>query len=105
MSFVERFRCQIVVLESGEPLRAFDEFAADHLVMYDNDVLFAANKVEGRAKQMPFVEAAQSIRGCVESTAIREDADDLSSGVGVFLNKSNFVTGDGKNVQIDGLVW
>ena len=105
MTFVDRFHLQIAVLESGEPLRAFDEFTADHLVMYDNDVVFAANKAEGRAKQLPFFDAATSINGRIEKAAVCEDANDASSGIGVFLNQFSFVTGNGKSVQIDGLVW
>jgi hypothetical protein len=105
VTFVERFYLQIAALEGGEPLRAFDEFTADNLVMYDNDVVFAATKAEGRAKQLPFFEAALSISGRIEKVAMREGADDPTSGIAVFLNRSSFVTGHDKSVQIEGLVW
>lgn len=91
MSFQKRFHEQIALLNAGEPLQAFDVFYAD--------------KAEGRAKQLPFFQSAKSIDGCIEDAATSQENDGAANGVGVFRNRSRFVTKDDNEMQIDGLVW
>ena len=105
MSFQKRFHEQVALLNAGEPLQAFDVFYADNVVMYDNDVMFAADKAEGRAKQLPFFQSAKSIDGCIEDAATSQENDGAANGVGVFRNRSRFVAKDDNEMQIDGLVW
>ena len=105
LSFLNRFHEQVALLNAGEPLQAFDAFYASAVVMYDNDVMFAADKAEGRAKQLPFFQSAKSIVGWIEDAATNQEDARAASGVGVFRNRSRFVTKDGKQMQIDGLVW
>jgi len=105
LSFHKRFHEQVALLNAGEPLQAFDAFYADKVRMYDNDEMFAADKAEGRAKQLPFFQSAKSIEGCIEDAAISQEDANATSGVGVFRNRSRFVTKGDKRMQIDGLVW
>jgi hypothetical protein len=105
LSFQKLFQAQVDFLKEGKPLAAFDAFYADGVTMFDNDVVFASDKKEGRSKQLPFFQSAKSIEGCIEDVAMRADPSDDSSGMGVFRNRSRFETKDGKRVQIDGVVW
>ncbi|KZL16624.1 hypothetical protein [Pseudovibrio sp. Ad26] len=99
-SFVAAKNEQIELLRDGKPLEAFDAFFASSVQMYANDVLFADGAAEGRAKQEPFISAAQSIIGKIEDVVIDE-----TRGLCAFRNLSQFVDGAGVAQQIDGLCW
>ena len=60
---MEAVTAQVELLEAGKPLEAFDAFYDEIVLMYANDVLFASGAAEGRAKQEPFIAAAESISG------------------------------------------
>lgn len=64
--FVNAVDAQIELLRDGKPLEAFDRFFDSSVKMFANDVLFANGAVAGRAKQEPFISAAQSIMGKIE---------------------------------------
>ncbi|KZK93696.1 MULTISPECIES: hypothetical protein [unclassified Pseudovibrio] len=98
--FVGAMDAQIELLRDGKPLEAFDAFFASSVQMYANDVLFADGAAEGRAKQEPFISAAQSIIGKIEDVVIDE-----ARGLCAFRNLSQFVDGAGVLQQIDGLCW
>ena len=98
--FVGTVEAQVELLRDGKPLEAFDVFFASSVQMYANDVLFADGAAEGRAKQEPFISAAQSIIGKIEDVVIDE-----ARGLCAFRNLSQFVDGAGDLQQIDGLCW
>ncbi|SFJ89971.1 hypothetical protein SAMN04488518_101184 [Pseudovibrio ascidiaceicola] len=99
-NFVAATNKQIELLRDGKPLEAFDVFFASTVQMFANDVLFADGAVEGRAKQEPFISAAQSIIGKIEDVVIDE-----ARGLCAFRNLSQFVDGAGVVQKIDGLCW
>ena len=68
--------------------------------MFDNDEVFGRGKVECRAKQAPFITAAQSITG-----KITEHALDPVARICVLRNQSAFVAASGKTMQSDGVHW
>ncbi len=96
--FVNAVDAQIELLRDGKPLEAFDRFFDPSVKMFANDVLFANGAVAGRAKQEPFISAAQSIMGKIEDLVIDE-----VRGLCAFRNLSSFVDGEGNKRQIDGL--
>ncbi|SDR27697.1 hypothetical protein [Pseudovibrio sp. Tun.PSC04-5.I4] len=98
--FVQAVETQIALLRDGKPLEAFDTFFGSSVQMFANDVLFASGAVEGRAKQEPFISAAQSIMGKIEDVVMDE-----KRGLCAFRNLSSFVDGAGVARQIDGLSW
>lgn len=100
MDFENHVNQQIVLLNEGKPLEAFDQFFDIAGVMYTNGEVFASSAQEGRKKQEPYILAAASIDGNITDVKIL-----ASKEICVFRNQSSFVTGDGTKHQIDGLCW
>lgn len=91
---------QIVLLNDGQPLEAFDRYFAADGVMYANGEIFARNAAEGRRKQEPYIASAASITGNIVDLVVSEE-----NQICAFRNRSSFVTSGGKTHQIDGLCW
>lgn len=100
MDFENHVNQQIVLLNEGKPLEAFDQFFDMSGVMYANGEVFASSAQEGRQKQEPYIRAAASIDGNITDVKIL-----TSKEICVFRNQSSFVTDDGTKHQIDGLCW
>ncbi len=97
---MEAVTAQVELLEVGKPLEAFDAFYDEIVLMYANDVLFASGAAEGRAKQEPFIAAAESISGRITDIKVVD-----KQGIFVFRNLSTFTDSEGTDHQIDGLSW
>lgn len=91
---------QVLLLNQGKPLEAFDRYFAQAVIMIANDTLFATGAQEGRSKQEPYINAAVSISGCITDVTIVADHK-----LCVFRNRSCFTTKDGNEHQINGLCW
>ncbi len=99
-TLVDSVTAQVKLLEAGKPLEAFDAFFDHAVFMYANDALFASGAAEGRAKQMPYINGAQSIGGRIADVNVVEERS-----ICVFRNLSTFKGADGLDHQIDGLCW
>ncbi|MBL4633015.1 MAG: nuclear transport factor 2 family protein [Kofleriaceae bacterium] len=98
MNLLETVRRQVELLNAGRPLDAFDLCFADDGIMYDNDEVFAVGKQACRAKQEPFILAAQSIEGNITRCTL-----DIATGVSVLRNQTSFVGADGRSTAIGGI--
>ena len=94
------FLDQIDLLKNGNPLEALDRHGGAEILMFDNDQLFASGKEEARAKQEPFVNSARSIIGNIPEHSFMQD-----QGIGIFLNRSQFISAEGKKTQVNGIHW
>ncbi len=99
-SLSDAVMAQVALLRAGQPLEAFDAFFDPAVLMYSNDVLFASNAIEGRAKQAPYIAAATSIVGRITDVIVLEETN-----ICAFRNRSTFTDAEGKAHQIDGLSW
>lgn len=90
---------QVDLLTSGQPLDAFDQFYADDVTVYVNNVLIATGTKEARAKQAKSMQSASDIQGQITDLTIAEDTE-----MCVFRNRTSFAKGKGRT-QIDGLCW
>lgn len=91
---------QILLLNSGLPMQAFDKYFAGDGLMYANGTLFASGDATARAKQAPFIDAAIQINGKITDLFV-----DTDNKLCVFRNKTSFHTAADKVNQIDGLCW
>lgn len=91
---------QVALLNDGKPLEAFDRYFAIDGIMYANDEVFARNAAEGRRKQEPYINSAETITGNIVDLVVSEE-----KGICAFRNRTSFVTKGGKTHQIDGVCW
>lgn len=100
LSFYDSVTLQIEILQSGEPLEAFDRFFAADGVMYANDIVFARGAKEARHKQETYILSAKSISGLIVGLCTSDVHETC-----VFQNKTSFTASDDVVHQIDGLCW
>jgi hypothetical protein len=99
-TFRELVLAQIELLRSGDPLRAFDTFYDNDVIMFDNDRVFAMDKCTARDIQAGFINKAKAIHGEVRRYGI-----DVDAAISVLHNTSRFVDTDDQIIQIDGIHW
>lgn len=91
---------QIALLNDSKPLAAFDRYFATDGVMHANGKIFAHNAAEGRRKQEPYINSAETIIGNIVDLVVSEE-----NGICAFRNRTSFVAAGGKKHQIDGVCW
>ena len=99
-TFRKNVEGQIALLKDGKPLEAFDRFFAADGVMFANGEVFAHGAAEGRKKQEPYINAAETVTGNIVDLIVSEETE-----VCAFRNRTSFVTSCGKKHQIDGVCW
>jgi|GEM_PF-1912935 len=94
----QQIECLVEMLNSGQVLEALEQFYAPDARVFENDYLFAEDRLEAVARQRPFIEPCQSIEGDVRLVHL-----DLGRGISVLNNQTRFDHPDYGAGQIDGV--
>ncbi|MFC4349030.1 hypothetical protein ACFO5Q_14340 [Kordiimonas lipolytica] len=88
----------VAMLNRGQVLEALEQFYAPEARVFENDYLFAEDRLEALARQRPFIEPCLSIDGDV-----RLVYQDLGRGISVLNNQTRFDHPEYGRGQIDGI--
>jgi len=88
----------VAMLNRGQVLEALEQFYAPEARVFENDYLFAEDRLEALARQRPFIEPCLSVDGDV-----RLVYQDLGRGISVLNNQTRFDHPEYGQGKVDGV--